>query len=260
MKELKRVMSGAQSFSISGSSEQGILLCHGFNGTPQSMESLGEKFASFGYSVYAPRLSGHGTCPTEMESCTAMDWYRSLETAYSRMKSRFSKVFVVGQSMGGSLTLKLAGKFREMDGIALINAALEVPAYQHITEQSGFITEGKPDIKDQTAEEITYNTVPLKAISELKTAMNEAKAKLKEVSCPAIVFYSPEDHVVPAVCSHQIYQMIPSYRKMLVPLPNSYHVASMDYDQDLIVRETIRFFSKQKEAHPVERKSFEASF
>ncbi|WP_338778488.1 alpha/beta fold hydrolase [Metabacillus sp. FJAT-52054] len=258
MKELKRVITGAQSFSIYRSSEQAILLCHGFNGTPQSMESLGEKFASLGYSVYAPRLAGHGTCPSDMELCSVQDWYRSLETAYLKLKSRFRKVFVIGQSMGGSLTIKLASQFTQIDGIGLINAALEVPDYEKIVGDTGFIKEGRPDIKDPSVEEIAYEKIPVKAISELRKAMNEAKIRLAEVSCPVVVFCSPEDHVVPAACSERIMESISANRKKMISLPNSYHVASMDFDQDLIVREANQFFSIQKTALPANRKSMNA--
>ncbi|MGD6817148.1 alpha/beta hydrolase [Metabacillus sp. 113a] len=243
MQELKPVLAGAHSFSIQKSTEEVILLCHGFNGTPQSMESLGEKFAEFGYSIHAPRLAGHGTSPSDMKACTAQDWYHSLETAYLQLKNRYTNVYVIGQSMGGSLTIKLAGKFPDMDGIGLINAALEAPCYDAIKEPTGYVKEGRPDIKNQAAKEIAYDQVPAAAVYELKKTMAEAAGMLEQVSCPAAVFYSPEDHVVPAACSQNIIAAISSSRKKLIPLPNSYHVASMDYDQDVIVQNAGLFFS-----------------
>ncbi|WP_338324919.1 alpha/beta hydrolase [Metabacillus mangrovi] len=251
---MKKVIPGAQSFSIHKSSEQAVLLCHGFNGTPQSMEALGEQFASLGYSVYAPRLAGHGTCPEDMECSTAEEWYQTLESAYLKLRARFQKVYVIGQSMGGSLTIKLASAYPDIDGIGLINAALEVPDYENIHGSDGYLEEGAPDIKNPNVKEIAYNRVPLHAIAELKKAMKEACVKLKTVSCPAVIFCSPEDHVVPAACSEKIYHMIASSIKEYILLPNSYHVASMDYDLNRIAEEANHFYAR-KTAHPAKRMS-----
>ena len=48
------VIPGAESFFLPGNSI-GILICHGFNGTPQSVRYLGEKFAAKG--LYCLRSS-----------------------------------------------------------------------------------------------------------------------------------------------------------------------------------------------------------
>lgn len=63
------VIDGAESFFIKGNSV-GLLLLHGFLGTPQSVKDLGEQFAELGYTVYAPRLKGHGTHYKDVEKGT----------------------------------------------------------------------------------------------------------------------------------------------------------------------------------------------
>lgn len=76
------VLPGAEPF-ISQGGKTGILVSHGFTGTTQSMRPLAEAFANEGYSVYAPRLKGHGTHYEDMETSTYQDWIASVEEAYA---------------------------------------------------------------------------------------------------------------------------------------------------------------------------------
>ncbi|WP_235189307.1 carboxylesterase [Exiguobacterium sp. NG55] len=63
------VIPGAGAFYYEGN-EIGILLCHGFNGTPQSVQDVGIELMKQGFTVYAPRLKGHGTHPEDFRCST----------------------------------------------------------------------------------------------------------------------------------------------------------------------------------------------
>ncbi|MGW6302274.1 alpha/beta hydrolase [Peribacillus butanolivorans] len=236
-----KVIPGAESFFLPGNSI-GILICHGFNGTPQSVRYLGDNLAAKGYTVYAPRLKGHGTDELDMETSHYQDWVHDVETAYAKLKQTCTYVFAIGQSMGGALVLDLATKV-PCEGILTINAALQVPEYEIYRNQPvpRFIPEGEPDVKDDTVTEITYDQVPSKAINQLLDIMVHTSQQLENISCPILLFHSPEDHVVPARCSNQIYDTVLSLDKELIALENSYHVASLDYDKDQIIEQAYRF-------------------
>jgi carboxylesterase len=237
----KTIIPGAKPFFISGN-HIGILVCHGFNGTPQSVEFLSKSLAKKGYTIYAPLLSGHGTHPEDMESYSYSDWIYDVEEAYNFLQQTCSRIFIMGQSMGGALALRVA-ETKKCAGIITINAALEVPDYDpyQYLEAPRFIPDDNPDIKDPNAKEITYSVVPIKGVKQLLTLMKTTREKLQMVSSPLLLFKSPEDHVVPAYCSQEIYHRVSSRDKKLVSLPNSYHVASLDYDKNQIVKETSAF-------------------
>ena len=155
-----QVIPGADSFYIKGN-HVGILISHGFNGTPQSVRYIGEKLAQFGFTIFAPRLAGHGTTKYDMETCTYDDWFTSLEKGYLKLKTNCSKIFVIGQSMGGTLALRLASKYKDIQGIITINPALSLPAFDNYRGKVSprFVKEGKPDIKRENVHEITYEYV-----------------------------------------------------------------------------------------------------
>ncbi|MDP4162186.1 MAG: alpha/beta fold hydrolase [Bacillota bacterium] len=236
------IIDGADSFFFKGN-EIGILICHGFNGTPQSVRYVGERFASEGFTVFAPRLEGHGTHYHELEACHFNDWINNIYQAYSFLKKSCREVFVIGQSMGGALALNLASLSVPLSGIITINAALSVPSYQsYLTEQTiRFIPEDRPDIKAENVYEIVYNSVPVAAIKNLLHLLVRTERILSRVSCPALIIKSKEDHVVPPENSDDIYSNISSQLKKSIILENSYHVATMDHDKQKIVDETLIF-------------------
>ncbi len=109
-KERFQVIKRAESFYFKGN-EMGILISYEFMGTPQSVRFLGESLARYGYTVLGIRLKGHGTHYRDLEKCTHEDWFESLERGFEELKQRCTSIFVIGQSMGGTLILKLAHKF-----------------------------------------------------------------------------------------------------------------------------------------------------
>ena len=51
---------GCESFSAQGS-RQGVLVLHGYGGSPESVMSVANMCAGAGFTVECPRLPGHGT-------------------------------------------------------------------------------------------------------------------------------------------------------------------------------------------------------
>ncbi|QNF27878.1 alpha/beta hydrolase [Metabacillus elymi] len=243
--ELHPVIEGAESLFFSGN-EIGVLLCHGFNGTPQSMQYIGEQLTKYGYTVSIPRLNGHGTHYLDMETSTYEDWISGLQTAYNHLKKQCEKVYIVGQSMGGALTLQVAANNQNVDGIFLINAAVTDVCYKEFCNKvkPAYVQEGSPDINKSFVFEITYEKVPLKAIHQLLHLMDDTKKKVSSVSSPTVIFKSATDHVVPPTNSEFIFDQVNTAEKKMIVLQNSYHVASMDHDAPLIVEQIHQHIKK----------------
>src|SRR4051812_2345004 len=124
MSQATPVMSGAEPFDLPGG-PVGVLLCHGFTGTPQSLRDWGEHLAEAGFTVRCPLLPGHGTRWQDANASTEDDWYDELSQALDDLVGRCSTVVVAGLSMGGTLALRLAE--RRPDDVAalvLVNPSL----------------------------------------------------------------------------------------------------------------------------------------
>ncbi|WP_034262583.1 alpha/beta hydrolase [Bacillus sp. J33] len=248
MAENYPVLEGAEPFYFEGN-EIGILVSHGFTGSTQSMRPLGEAYAKEGYTVCGPRLKGHGTHYEEMETTTYQDWIDSVEEGYQWLKERCSTIFVTGLSMGGTLTLYMAEKYPEIKGIIPINAAIDIPdmAAAANLEDVRFLDAIGSDIKNPDVKELAYEKTPVRSLGEITELMKKVKADLGKITCPALIFVSKEDHVVPPSNSSDIYNSIKSGAKELVTMENSYHVATLDHDQELIIERTLQFLQRALE-------------
>src|ERR1051326_9232984 len=104
------VLQGAEPF-YTEQGKTGVLVSHGFTGSPQSMRYLAESLAQAGFTVAMPRLKGHGTTPEDMAKSTASDWIADLEQATAWLQQRCDTLFMTALSMGGTLTLYMTGQY-----------------------------------------------------------------------------------------------------------------------------------------------------
>src|SRR5580698_9534302 len=93
------VLPGAEPFEQAGG-PVGVLLCHGFTGTPQTLRPWADYLADKGLTVSLPRLPGHGTTWQDMSSTGWHDWFAEVDRAFTTLAGQCEEVFVFGLSMG----------------------------------------------------------------------------------------------------------------------------------------------------------------
>ncbi len=244
------ILPGAEPFYFEGS-DIGVLVSHGFTGTTQSMFFLGQYLAEKGgFTVIGPRLKGHGTTPADMAQSTAEDWVRSVEHAMEKLQTRCRKIFITGLSMGGTLTLYMAAMYPKVfAGAAPINGAvfLKNPGFAGLAYGLGLpetVQGVGSDIKQPGVVELAYPVVPVPAVRQIYSLMGATHDLLPNIVCPILVFQSREDHVVHPDNAPVIFGHVSSVDKALVWLENSYHVATLDNDKELIAGELLKFIQR----------------
>lgn len=242
------VLPGAEPMSADGG-RVGVLVLHGFTGNPQSMRPLAEAFAGAGYAVEMPLLSGHGTSVDDMLTTSWADWSADAEAAYERLAARTDQVVVAGLSMGGSLTVWLATRHPELAGIICVNPATQAAAEVRDFIQS-LVDDGQEtmdsigsDVADPSSGELAYPATPLRPLLSMFDAANEVQASIGNVTCPLLLFTSPEDHVVPPTDSDFLAASVAGPVER-VSCDRSYHVATIDYDKDLIIERSLEFVGR----------------
>lgn len=243
---MARVMEGAEPFRIEGN-EVGVLVCHGFTGTPQSMRPLGEDLAKAGFTIAGPRLAGHGTSVRDMSKSTASEWIASIEEELDWLQERTDEIFFVGLSMGGMFALYFAAMRPELiRGIVPINACVflkntELSRLAFDKNAPATVPGVGSDIKASGVKELAYPEVPLPAVKEFMALMRVTDDLLPTIGTPALIFQSLEDHVVPPENGPYIQGQLGSRFRQLARLGNSYHVATLDNEATYIAEQTIRF-------------------
>ena len=229
--------------------ETGVLLCHGFTGSPASMTPWANFLVERGYSVRAPRLPGHGTTWQELNRTRWPDWYAEVERAYEELSQRCERVIVTGLSMGGCLALRLAEHHADITGVVLVNPAVKlerkdmllVPLVRHVVPSIGGIGS---DIMREGVEESGYDRTPLHALYSQTKMWREVRDNLARVHQPLLLFRSVVDHVVDASSAPIILGSVSSVTKREVLLHNSFHVATLDNDMDFIFSESAAFIAE----------------
>lgn len=233
----------------------GVVVTHGFTGNPRTTRPLGERLAAEGFTVAVPRLPGHGTTAKDMARTRYADWLAAVEREHDLLADRCDAVVLVGLSMGGTLSLDVATR-RDVAGVVPINAAILdrdgllaklAPVLKHLAPMVPAKAAGlvEDDIARPGVSEGAYDTVSTKAGHSLTRALPRIRAALPSLTAPVLVCVSPEDHSVPAENSLSLPSMLPNAASVRVlRLENSFHIATLDLDQQLLEDEVVAFIDE----------------
>lgn len=240
------VLPGAEPFAADGGSI-GVVVSHGFTGTPQSMRPWAEHLAAAGYTVRLPRLPGHGTTWQELNATKWQDWYAEVLRAYDEVADRCETVFGAGLSMGATLVTRLAEEKRDaIAGLVLVNPSYGTERFDaKFAKYIGWLVKSRPgigsDIKKDGPAELSYDHTPVRAFASLQDLWKRAVADLGQITAPVLMYRSNEDHVVEPLSGRLLQQGATATTVREVVLINSYHVATMDNDAQTIFDGSVDF-------------------
>jgi len=240
------MLPGAEPFEAAGG-PVGVLLCHGFTGSPQSLRSWAEYLAGQGLSVSLPRLPGHGTSWQDMARTSGEDWYTEVDLAFRALSTRCEQVFVFGLSMGGCLALRLAEVHgSKVHGLVLVNPSLApdtklfllAPVLKHLLRSLPGVVS---DIKKPGQHELGYDRVPIRAAATLPKLWRLTTSHLGEVTQPVLAYRSTQDHVVGPASMRVLLAGLADGQVTVRECPDSYHVATLDNDAQAIFDGSLNF-------------------
>jgi carboxylesterase len=245
----QQLMAGAEPFSASNG-PNGVLVLHGFTGNPGSMRQLAEAFADAGFSVELPLLPGHGTSVEDLMTTRWEDWSEAADRAYTALAAHCDRTIVAGLSMGGTISIWLAGRHPGINGVVVVNPLVDPPADAFIemlqaTADGG--TDRIPGIGSDIAKpgvvERAYGETPIEPLLSLLAAVSELAPCLGEIDPPLLLLSSRQDHVVPTASGDLLAE---SYGGAVerVFLENSFHVATLDNDAPEIEERAVAFALK----------------
>ena len=247
---LARPFSAPARPELTGGRRTGVLLVHGFSGSPASMRPWGDYLAERGYAVEVPLLPGHGTRWQDLNRVDWTDWYDEAERALDRLLTDCEAVVVGALSMGGSVALRLAEeRGSDVAGLVLVNPFLSsrrwelrvLPLLKHVVPGLNGVVN---DIKKPGQDEIGYPRLPLKGLAAVTKMWRSVVPDLPRVTQPLLYFRSSEDHVIDASSSETVLGAISSRDVAERVLTNSYHVATLDHEAPIIFAESADFVAR----------------
>ncbi len=200
---------GAPYIMRSTKSRIGIVLGHGFLSAPEEVRLLAEQLHERGFSVYAPRLAGHGTTPRDLASRTWEEWAAGYARGYSVLSQCCDSVYLAGFSTGGVLALRAGAlPWKKVRGIISISAPHDLgdirarlaPAVNLWNEilAKVRVERGQIEMVQNNPENpaINYLQIPIRGLRQLDKLMDHTRALLGTIQKPVLLIHGKSDPAV----------------------------------------------------------------
>jgi carboxylesterase len=226
----------------------GVVLSHGFTGTPASMRPWADHLVEAGYSVRLPLLPGHGGTWQQTNRTRWPQWYAAIDQAYEELAARCDVVFAAGLSMGGTLVTHLAErKGTGIRGLVLVNPSFGTQRIDaKFAPVLSWLIKSRPsiggDIKKPGVAEPATERLPVVAFASLARLWRATVSDLGKVTAPIRMYRSAEDHVVDPLSAVLLKSGASATTVDEIMLYDSYHVATLDNDAARIFEGSVEFF------------------
>jgi carboxylesterase len=231
-----------------------VALClHGLTGTPYEVRSLGLSIADAGIDAVGPVLPGHNDTPEALSRVSHRDWLDTASSHYETLRGRYERVFVVGLSMGGLLSLALAQRY-PVDALVVVGTPLVlrqrfawmiplVKYFQPLPEK-----QGGSDIRDDAARarHPSYPVMPLGSVHELQRLQRLVRGGLSKISCPILVAHGAHDTTADPADADAILKCVASDVREQLVCESSGHVVPVDFDAANLGRRAGEFLSRYR--------------
>ena len=178
----------------------GLLIIHGFTGSPHSMRPIADHFIKLGYPVEMPRLAGHGTHWRDMVATEYKEWVDGVEEGYWKLLNAGYRVIIIGISMGGCIATNLAAR-HDVLGMVLINPYfVDVNPMMKVAHRVAPIFPSLKSVGSDIArpgvDEGAYPRTPTVSVRQLHLLGRETRELIPLLRAPVLYLRSLHDHVV----------------------------------------------------------------
>lgn len=258
------ILPGAEPVSIAEGTQGAVLLLHGYMGTVQTVRDWALAFARAGFAVEAPLLPGHGTSHEDMLDTHWLAYVNYADECYKKLAERYGRVFVGGLCMGGPIAASVVTRHPNTTaGLIVINGNFQLPTQWNADFLKEMLRDNRqyfPWFKGKTIEDpsapplIVYELAPIAPMLTLKAPLAELFQSLGTIRCPVLLFTSRLDTVLMPGEDAPAWIKEVSGPVEHVWLERSRHLATMDYDKEILEARSIEFAlaisQKQREPLP----------
>jgi len=209
---------------------------------------MGEYLHGQGHTVMGIRLAGHATCPKDMVRTRWHDWMNSIEDGWHLLREVTDHVFLIGLSLGGSLSLLYASQY-PIQGVVALSTPYNLPNdprlpfVEWISWLTPNVAKGPTDWHNPKAAEdhIEYPAYPTRSIAELRDVIKEMRAALPRIRVPVMLIHSRQDGSVPIEHMNKIFNALGTTDKQMVLVEHSGHVITREPDRQVVFQAALDF-------------------
>ena len=216
----------------------GFLLIHGLGGSNKTMTPLAEFLEKKNANVENENLPGHNTKPEDLRMTKWEEWVEFSQAQLDNLKKKCKQVFIVGSSLGGIISLLIAARNTEIDGLILCSAAIKpfdlnswvvyyIPFLHHIIR---WVPMKKFMIRFLGVPEDwrIYEKIPVKSLREGVKMLKELKPIMSKITQPVLILHSIKDKLVPFRATKQLTSTISSADVTVAKIDRGGHIILKD--------------------------------
>ena len=228
-----------------------ILCLHGLSGTPYEVRPVAERLALRGFRCRGPVMAGHEGSARELARTSHQAWLELARSEVEALRRDSDRVFVVGLSMGGLVSLELAAAGL-VDGVAVIGTPLRfslalrwgVPLAKHVYPY--LPKKGGSDIQEDEARarHPGLSVIPLASVHQLIRLQRKVERSLPGISVPILAAHGALDRTANPKDAKEILAEVNSLERELHICERSGHVATVDHDGAELALRVTEFFER----------------
>lgn len=233
-----------------GTTRPGVLILHGFLGSPLSSRPMAEYLHTRGFYAHCPLLPGHGSYPDKLHRVSHKKWLAEVEEAYQIARANCDELFLIGHSMGNVLAAHLALKFGGVRAMVMLAPVIDVPdrrlrlvkyarffvtwyyphkskreSMQHLVRERVLdfdptIDFDSPEFQSQLPQ---VSRVPLSGMNEMVAMIQKGRQLWPRLEVPVHIYAGEDDHAAPPDNARQIFALLPGENKKLTIFPGVGH-------------------------------------
>jgi carboxylesterase len=253
-----------------GERRAGVLVLHGFIGSPLSSRPMAHYLNERGLFVHCPLLPGHGQYPDKLHGVSRKAWLAEAEEAYTLAREHVDDLFIVAHSMGNILAAHVALKFGGVSGITMLAPVYTVPdrrlrivkyarhfmtwyyphkskseSMQHLVRER--VLDFDPTIDFDSPEFQArlpqVSRVPIGGMHEMASTIEMGHKLWPRLDVPVRIHAGEDDHAAPPDNAREIFAALPGRDKELTVYPHVGHELMRPFEPvHAIVWESIASF------------------
>jgi carboxylesterase len=242
------IIIGAEPRTYGGRQGRAILLIHGYNDSPQSVDLLARGLHAAGWTVRVPLLPGHGRSLQAFDAWTAEELLGLVRDEYAALRATHHTVVLGGLSMGGAVACWLAAE-TDAVGLMLFAPMLFVPAPMQVAVSTARLWSlltryvsggGHRSIRDPEAarQMIAYGCSTRRSLEALQHIASGTAVRLGFIHLPTLVIQSEEDNRLPHEQSTHAIARIGAKDRTVIWEQGAGHVVTVDYGWESLVAKT----------------------
>jgi carboxylesterase len=242
-------------------SSPGVLLIHGFTGTPAELRYMGRTLAAKGVGAHCPLLKGHGTRVADLGRTGWRDWLGTVERKVEALREIYSpeNFYIAGLSMGALLAIRMFARFPDrFAGLIVMAVPLRLARASEIAIWCYRMSRlpidlkipklGGPDVMDERVRELlpSYRHHSMRAAVSLQEFSRGVRSEdLPRLEGYVLLLHGRFDITTPLRNTEIFRHEAPRAKVAMKVFPRSGHLVPVDFDRDA-VSESVMDFIRRK--------------